>query len=344
MDQTRFSNLILNKLKQEISPAEEQELQVLVSSNEVYAKQYRFFIEYWNDQETDNTNSQRLFNDLRLRIEAEEQKKTLSLRPSRRSSLPLAAASIALVLTAGVFYFKWPASQQLRSAAGMSTSVRSQKTITLEDGTTVRLNGNSSLSMPRMAAHKREITLTGEAYFDVAKDHKRPFTIHTDKMDILVLGTAFNVRAYPGEQQQQTALIHGAIKVTLHDRHKSVIYLKPNDKLIIDETEKSTTASAGRLTYNLGKLEHYDAADTTAIMETAWIENHLVFRDQPFETLANQLEIRYGTPVIFHSEHAKKYRFNGTFKKENLQEVLYILSRTGTPFAYEFKEGKVYIN
>jgi transmembrane sensor len=334
MDQHRFSSLILAKLKNSISATDELELNEIIKSDEVYANQYRFFMEYWNNQEADQTNSQRLFEDLSSRISAEEYKLKSSDKRAARPWGWMAAASIVVLLGAGTFLFQKTQTSQKPMLTASATRMRGNQTITLEDGTLIHLNGNSMLRNQKMSAGSREVTLVGEAYFSVAKDRTRPFTVHTDQMDITVLGTEFNVRAYP-HQQQQTALIQGSIKVTLHDSGKSVIYLKPNDKLTVDQQLDK---------HQLDQIEHYDSADTTAVIETAWMAGHLVFRDQAFEVLAGQLEARFNTPIIFQSEKARKYRFNGTFKKENLQEVLYILSRTGTPFGYQFKAGKVYIN
>jgi transmembrane sensor len=334
MDQHRFSSLILAKLKNSISVADDQELNEIIKSDQVYANQYRFFMEYWNNQEADQTNSQRLFEDLSSRISAEENKPHKLFKQSARPWRWMAAASVILLLGAGVLLLQNNQGPQKPLLTSSPIVMQGRQIVTLEDGTVIRLNGNSSISSQKMSTGSREVTLVGEAYFSVAKDHTRPFTVHTDQMDISVLGTEFNVRAYP-HQQQQTALIQGSIKVTLHNGEHSVIYLKPDDKLTVDQELNK---------YQLDKIEHYDSADTTAVIETAWMAGHLVFRDQTFEVLAGQLEARFNTPIVFQSEKARKYRFNGTFKKENLQEVLYILSRTGTPFGYQFKAGKVYIN
>jgi len=334
MDQHRFSALILDKLNNSISATDEKELQEAINSNEVYANQYRFFLEYWNNQEADHTNSQRLFNDLSSRIATEENRQPIAVRKSSKPWVYFAAASIVVLVSSTLLLFKSSAPEQITSISRATTANNRGRTIRLEDGTVITLNEQSSISGERMTAEKREVTLVGEAFFSVTKDRKRPFMVHTDKMDILVLGTEFNVSAYPSEQQQ-AALIHGSIKVTLHDAKRTVIYLRPDDRLTIDKGIKQA---------QLDKLEHYDSTDTAAVVETAWMSGHLVFRDKSFESLATQLEQRYHTSIVFQSEEARKHRFNGTFTKENLQEVLYILSRTGSPFTYQFKEGKVYIN
>lgn len=343
MDQERFSTLILYKLKNTLTVEEALELKKIIASDEVFANQHRFFLEYWNDKGSDNTHSQRLFEELQLRIQQTENK---SIKVNGDISIKrwiFAAASIIVLITGGLFIYKTPV-QRSTIQKELSTSLSEKKRIQLKDGSLVILNGNSNLTAQKISAKQREITLVGEAFFDIKEDHKRPFIIHTIKMDIQVLGTSFNVRAYPNEELQQTTLINGKIKVILHDKNKSVIYLKPNDKVTV-ATHRSPAHAMGKAPeYVVSQLEKYDVNDTTAIVETAWIENHLVFRDLSFETLANQLETRYGTPVIFKSETTKKYRFSGTFKKENLHEVLHILSRTGIAFNYEFKDGKVYIN
>ena len=83
----------------------------------------------------------------------------------------------------------------------------------------------------------REVTLNGEAYFDVTKNAEKPFIIHTKKMDVKVIGTAFNVRSYSDEKTAEASLIRGSIEVTLKDRKDQKIILKPNEKISIATDE-----------------------------------------------------------------------------------------------------------
>jgi DNA-directed RNA polymerase specialized sigma24 family protein len=91
----------------------------------------------------------------------------------------------------------------------------------------------------------REVTLAGEAFFDVVKNPAKPFIIHTGAMDVKVLGTEFNVRSYPTEATTETALLRGMIEVTLHGKEKKKIILKPNEKLTVLNNEEVLPLPAG---------------------------------------------------------------------------------------------------
>src|SRR6185295_4150484 len=79
----------------------------------------------------------------------------------------------------------------------------------------------------------REVTLNGEAYFDVTKNAEKPFIIHTKKMDVKVIGTVFNVRSYNDEKTAEASLIRGSIEVTFKDRKDQKIILIPNQKISV---------------------------------------------------------------------------------------------------------------
>ena len=107
------------------------------------------------------------------------------------------------------------------------------KTI-LPDGSTVWLNAGSKLTYNKnFNTATREVELSGEAYFDVKKDEHHPFIIHTSAMHIKVLGTAFNVKSYPGDKSSETSLIRGSIEVTMNNRPQEKIILHPSEKLVV---------------------------------------------------------------------------------------------------------------
>ena len=134
-----------------------------------------------------------------------------------------------------------------------------------------------------LGAH--ELTLTGEAYFDVAHDEKKPFILHTRKMDVKVLGTVFNVKAYPGDDLTEAALIRGSIEVTFPGRPQEKLILKPNDKISIVSKETNKKVDTARRTQDGNKERpaimvssiQYEPADS-AVIETAWVNNKLIFR------------------------------------------------------------------
>ena len=211
----------------------------------------------------------------------------------------------------------------------VSTKNGSKSSLILPDGTKVLLNAGSKLNYDKtFGAVNREVKLTGEAFFEVTRNEKKPFIVHTASMDIKVLGTAFNVKCYPGEKNTEASLVHGSIEVTLKDREEK-IFLKPNEKLIVSneelQPEKINAAhnkDAAIQVKPMIALSHLTVlpADNT-ILETAWIENRLVFNDEAFGEVAAKMERWYGVTIIFNDNILKVKHFTGIFEKETVAEA-----------------------
>ena len=143
----------------------------------------------------------------------------------------LCTAVAAIAIIACVYYLPVTGTnkdlQNTQAKNQISTKNGSKTSLVLPDGTKVWLNSGSQLDYDKNYGNKlREVSLIGEAYFDVVKNPERPFLIHTRKMDIKVIGTAFNVKCYPGEKTTETSLVRGSIEVTLKDRQEKIM-LKP---------------------------------------------------------------------------------------------------------------------
>lgn len=231
----------------------------------------------------------------------------------------------------------------------------SRSQITLPDGTQVWLNSDSKLvyDNDNFAKGIREVSLTGEAYFDVVKNPARPFIIHTQKINIKVLGTAFNVKAYPEDKQTETSLIRGSIEVTIKNRPNDKIILSPNEKLIVennDVVDRKTKAIpvAGRTELiadtvppqvSVNKLI-YNPSDNS-IVETAWVNNRLVFRDESFEEVALKMERWYNAEIEIQGEELKQLRLNGIFMNETVSQALDALKIS---FSFKYRqEGQKFI-
>jgi transmembrane sensor len=183
----------------------------------------------------------------------------------------------------------------------------------LPDGTSVTLNSESTLRYPAaFTGQTREVTLTGEAFFDVIKDHEHPFIIHTDKMNVKVLGTAFDVKSYPNDAVSETTLIRGAIEVTLKDRPSDRIILKPKEKLIVTNDAATIKKTQGKgavndttpaAQYVLTSLSYIRQNDST-VSETSWINNRFAFDDDNFATLAKKWNA--GTALISYSKMKRR--------------------------------------
>ena len=205
----------------------------------------------------------------------------------------------------------------------------SKSSIKLPDGTIVRLNTDSRLTYLNFTAGKnREVTLIGEAYFDVAHDSSRPFIIHTGKINIKVLGTSFNVRNYPQDKELETSLIKGKIEVSLESRPEDIITLKPTEKLIIAK-EQDELATATKVKSSIDNkvvltsityLRH-----DSLVAETSWLNDKMVFVNQPLDKIAIELESKYAITVSFKDEKVKKYRYTGVFENVSLEKVFQLI-------------------
>ncbi|MEN9570122.1 MAG: hypothetical protein RL172_1353 [Bacteroidota bacterium] len=237
----------------------------------------------------------------------------------------------------------------------VSTKAGSKTNLLLPDGTKVWLNASSKLTYDKSYGNKlREVTLVGEAYFDVVKNARQPFVIHTSKMDIKVLGTAFNVKCYPGEKTTETSLVRGSIEVTVKDREEKIT-LKPNEKLVINNEEldeikesaqNSTAGSKKRTTEKpIISLSHLTRLpkDSSVVIETAWVENRLIFSSETFEEVALKMERWYNVKILLTDELLKKEPLTGNFEKENIYQALEALQLTNTPFSYNLKDNTIII-
>ena len=169
----------------------------------------------------------------------------------------------------------------------VSTNLGSKSKIQLPDGSLVWLNADSRIIYKEnFQGPFREVQLTGEAFFEVVKDKEHPFIIHTQSIDLKVLGTAFNVRSYTNEKKTETSLIRGSIEVTLHDNPDKKIVLKPNEKLIVQNNRftmvrdkpDAETSEEDEPMMILSKV-HFQRKDSSAT-ETLWVKinSHLIVK------------------------------------------------------------------
>src|SRR4030095_3625248 len=219
--------------------------------------------------------------------------------------------------------------------------------IVLPDGSQVWLNAGSNLDYNNSVFNKdlREVTLNGEAYFDVTKDPEKPFIIHTKKMDIKVLGTVFNVRSYSNEKIAEAALIKGSIEVTLKDRKDQKIVLKPNEKISIANEEPRVEPKQNKIV--LAKTNNSPVPQIVVkelkpnptyniIGEIAWTQNKLYFEDETFESIGLRMERWFGKKVTIANESLKNVHYTGNYENETLEEVLLSLKLSKT---FNFRIG-----
>jgi ferric-dicitrate binding protein FerR (iron transport regulator) len=264
-------------------------------------------------------------------------------------SWAIAAAVFGIAVTVGYSFFAHHNKEsQLVTWTNVSTKPGARYKVVLPDSTVVVLNAGSEFSYPdNFMKGNREVKLTGEAYFNVTHNANAPFIIHTPEVDVKVLGTELNLKAYPNDRKTETALISGAVEVTVKNHGGRKILLKPNEKVTIQKDPELTDnekAASGKMTESLVSA-NADRGITTgpAEEETAWMQNRLPFRNERFDDLALSIERRYGVNVVFNNGAAKSLLFSGNIQGESLTEILKILQQIHS-FEYTITGKKVIIN
>ncbi|MEM9327391.1 MAG: FecR domain-containing protein [Bacteroidota bacterium] len=179
-------------------------------------------------------------------------------------------------------------------------------TIELSDGTQVKLNSGSRLTFPKhFGQGKREVQLVGEAFFKVSRDEQRPFVVNTKRVQTRVLGTAFDVKSYDGEQGVVVAVREGKVQVS-SERAPSVVTLEADEMVVFRGVQP---------------------ASKVRIQEDAvifgWLDQRLVLVDQSFNEVITTLTRWYDVDFdILADPSSFQKAFTGTFKNPTLKEVM----------------------
>ncbi|NBC67314.1 MAG: DUF4974 domain-containing protein [Bacteroidetes bacterium] len=170
--------------------------------------------------------------------------------------------------------------------------------IILPDGSKVWLSAASTMEYPEhFSETKRVIELNGEAFFEVVRDVKRPFTVQSGPLSTLVLGTSFNVKAYQEDADMEVTLATGKVEVSVEGEEQKQV-LEPNQKVRYERES------------GLGKAEPADAS-----LAKAWTQRELVFMRESFAAIAKTFERWYGVDFVFENEELKEETFVYHFKE-----------------------------
>lgn len=361
-------NLIAKKLMGEASVEEIQELETLLRNNPDLHYPMQTITDLWNSHVPgDQRRAELAFNRhldriKELNLDLTPSSKSISslflprTRAKRRAILLTAACSLVLV---GVIIGLYPKShhpsvlaQATHSAAkdgNFQTNNGSRTNTVLPDGTKVWLNAGSHMTYDKnFGDSNREVSLTGEAYFDVAHNAVKPFIIHTSKIDIRVLGTSFNVKSYPRDKTTEATLIRGSIEVSIKTRPNDKIILRPNEKLVVSNNDSALDMT--RVSSRRRKVEGLPVAvvkptyeeNTGAIIETSWVDNKLIFQDEAFSELATRMERWYGVNIRFEDPNQKDWHVTGSFRNETIQQALDALELT-EDFTYTIQNNQITI-
>ncbi|MFZ1528780.1 MAG: FecR family protein [Ferruginibacter sp.] len=353
-------NLLARKLSGEASSLDIQELNNLLSES-YENRQLAQTLEYlWKDKinyPKDAIKEERFNYIIECLREDEEERGKIVRFWNRYRYYIAAAASIPLIFFIFTLFSEKEQKELPKTAAiareEAITPPGSRKQMILPDGTKAWLNAGSKLTYPKsFNAQTREVELEGEAYFDVVKNEQKPFIVHTSGIDIRVLGTIFNVKDYATDPSIEATLLRGMIEVVnKNDPGASKVILKPHEKLIFAKKRQLTKTSATLSNYTPEKkIARPDITISSltkniadsALVETAWVYNKLVFEEESFEDIAIKMERWYNVKISFKDEKLKNYRMSGSFVRENVTEALDVLQML-VPFTYVYRNGAVFI-
>lgn len=293
-------------LRGELSPAELQKFQQYLQQEEVTALEQFMQAEWKNDPDLQgkiNPNlSQTMLQQIRQQIHKETPVRRLVPRRSWR-----VAAAVLLIITTTALWWQW--ADTFQKPTFVMNESDTVKQIKLEDGSVIWLNQKTELTY-LLTRHSRALTLKGEAFFEVAKDAKRPFSVQTGELTTTVLGTAFNIEAFPEDERIEVSLVTGKVKVKI---------------------EKNKAAKTWEL--NPGEQLQYLPKDNQIVRgnfqpknETAWRDGQLVLQKTPLTTALRQISRFYNAELQFDTLQLKKCIVTSNFDKTNsIDEVLQVL-------------------
>ena len=201
--------------------------------------------------------------------------------------------------------------------------------VSLPDNTLITLNSGSQLKFPSsfLETKSREVFLEGEAYFDVMKNKKAPFIVHTMNMDVRVLGTRFNVSSYDNDDVAFVALEEGSVAV-----NKPMQSYNENTSLIITPGEQVVF-----------KEDALKVQKTNISKDIAWSKGELFFENDRFEDIIKELERHYNITIENNSKNLNDIRYTGTFTNETLTEVFDTFNEL-SEFNYKLYDEKIVIS
>lgn len=222
---------------------------------------------------------------------------------------PRIAAAVLLLIAvgAGFYYYNVRSSVSGMEAQIIQVPFGERKSIQLPDGSNIHLNAGSRLTIGQdYGVNERRIDLSGEAFFEVAADPEHPLIIQTGDISTTVLGTSFNIRAYPEQREWRISVASGGVKVL---RQQEVLSpsLTANKELSYDHASRKVTLAA-----------------TGAVSADGWRNNLINFSNNSLKEIAMELERQYNVPISVRGHDNGHYKIS--FQRQPLKEILNVLS------------------
>lgn len=234
----------------------------------------------------------------------QEEKQTRTLKPVWIEFLKVAAVILITFLGTKAF-FDWKDEPVKMQTVIVPAGQRAE--LLLTDGTKVWLNSRSKFKFPdRFQKDARNVELDGEGYFEVTHQEDAPFTVHTSKYDVKVLGTEFNVKAYNSKNQFEASLLKGSVEVSNMNKSQEV-RLRPDEQVISDGSQLIRSVILDKNYFR-------------------WKEGLLCLDDESIGGLIDKLELYYDVKIIVQQASLMKYHYSGKFRiSDGVEHVLKVL-------------------
>ena len=282
----------------------------------------------WYELQNENIGAGKDLNNILYRIHYEmntreaELKKAWTLRNIIKWSARIAAIFILPLLVWSGIQFYVLSDKGKASWVEMNAPAWTRAHFSLPDGTTGWLNSSSSLIYRGDFIRNRNITLSGEAFFNVQKDPERPFVVITNEISVTAIGTRFNIASYENEKNIEVVLEEGKLIFNNKKMNKSYA-MNPNDLVVYKKS-----------------LKDFSIEEVQPQKYLSWTEGKLVFRNDPLDVIARRMERWYNIEVEIQGSNTEDLRLRATFIDENLEEVLYFLKRS-LPIDYRIEAGRM---
>lgn len=331
MTEERIFAVMARVLNGTASLLDHQDLNEWKTASEENERVFQVLKNIWEQKHLRNLTEAEKRRVIRLReyaISAEKQKQVRALKSTDyRKILAYAAVGILLIVSGFLAGMLRSGLSQDEKISEVVVSRGSRAQIKLPDGSIVWLGHDSRLSYPeKFSGSTREVSLSGEAYFDVESDPSHPFLVHTSGPTIRVTGTEFYVHDYPDDPVVETSLIKGKVTLVINDR--SLAEMKEGTKLAYSRQN-------GTLTSEKFEAEFYKF----------WKNGEYTFIDQPFAEIALMMRRIYNVEIVFTDSRIKEKRFTGSLgSDDNVYTLLEIFRRSSsTPFTYSIDNNIIYI-
>ncbi|MCI9845462.1 FecR family protein [Flavobacterium pectinovorum] len=341
MQEKIFEELFENYLKRNLSEAEEQKLMELIRNGKyddfIKGKIHIMLKEETGSEVMGNEESAYI---LRCILsEPNNNREVIRLEPEKRNRKKVlrvifaAASIIALIAIGNGLFFKsktsitTPVIEQPVIAENTSVDFSGKQLIRLPDGSTVLLNDNSTLKYKQdsFGDKTREVTLTGEAFFDIKRNETKPFIVHTGKVQTKVLGTAFNINARNASKNIEVTVARG--KVQVGDAEKIYGVITPNQQIKVN---KNTLV--------------FEQNAIKAEVVTEWKNNYLILDNLNMQEAIAMVSQKYKVTILLSNEKIKNCRITASFlNEEDLDHVLQVICSV-TETSYSYSKGVIVLD